>query len=322
MTPASHQPLNTPVLIIIFNRPAFTRKMVEALRVVKPLHLFVAADGPRTSDDVEKCMKARDELKSVDWECTIKKVFSETNKGCRLGVSSSITWFFQQVEEGIILEDDCIPHSDFFYFAESMIVRYRDNPQVMHITAGNYQFGTKRGEASYYASRIAHIWGWATWRRAWAHYDLDMNDFPSFLSKNKEQSFFPNPKFEKYWLFFFNRAFRETRTWDYQWVYAIMKNQGICIVPNINMITNVGFGKEATYTKDVHPLFSNCKSYPMPLITHPSTLYPDEEADQYTITYAFGKLSLTTLLKKWWNARKEKKNFENSRKVKSSMMKN
>jgi hypothetical protein len=282
------QGFNTPILFLIFNRPETTQKVFDAIRSVKPKHLFVAADGPRVEkvNDQQNCNAARSIIK-VDWNCELKKLFRTENLGCRVAVSSAIDWFFENVEEGIILEDDCLPHPDFFPFAESTLSSHRENPKVMHISGGNFQFGQKRGEASYYFSRISHIWGWATWRRAWEQYDVNMNDFPSFLKKNRKKSIFINKEVEKYWLFHFKRMYNKANTWDYQWTYAVMKKNGYCIIPNVNMISNIGFGANATHATDTQNKLANMDTLPLKSIIHPQTMIFMDEADTYTITEVF-----------------------------------
>ena len=281
--------LNTPVLFLIFNRPDTTHRVFEAIRAAKPKQLFIAADGPRGTviSDKENSALTRSIVNSIDWECDVKTLFRDENLGCRGAVSSGISWFFNDVEEGIVLEDDCLPHPDFFKFAEMMLEKYRHTEQVMHISGGNFQFGQQRGNASYYFSRIAHIWGWASWRRAWSHYDVDMKDYPQFLNENKKQSFFADKQSEKYWLFHFTRMYKKAGTWDYQWTYAIMKNHGYCIMPNVNLISNIGFGDAATHASKKNDPVANMAVFSLPEIIHPGSVTYNEEADHFTITNAF-----------------------------------
>ncbi len=281
--------MNTPVLFLIFNRPDVTQRVFNAIRLAKPRQLFVSADGARTDNktDAEKCAETRAVIKQVDWDCEVKTFFRDQNLGCRRAVSSGIDWFFQNVEEGIILEDDCLPHSDFFNFCETLLEKYRNEPKVMHITGGNFQSGKQRGSASYYFSGISHIWGWASWRRAWQKYDVDMKDYPEFLKRNKEHSVFSNRKAEKYWLFLFNRVYNKADTWDYQWTYAVMKNGGLCIIPNVNLISNIGFGDNATHASKKNDPMANIPVHPLKEITHPEALEITEAADHYSMTEAF-----------------------------------
>jgi hypothetical protein len=280
--------METPVLFLIYNRADTTQKVFDAIQKAKPKYLYVAADGPKNnSSDEAKCRYTRSIIAEVDWDCEVKTLFRDQNMGCRPAVSSAIKWFFDNEEEGIILEDDCLPHSDFFSFCEAMLATYRNNPKVMHITGGNFQFGQKRGDASYYFSRIAHIWGWATWRRAWSNYDVDMNDYPQFLKLPDRSSYFADKSSEKYWLFYFSKVYKKAGTWDYQWTYAVMKNKGLCIIPNVNLISNIGFGNQATHAEKKTDPVANMAVESIGQIRNPMVISVDEEADLFTIQKAF-----------------------------------
>lgn len=288
--------MNTPILFLIFNRPDVTLRVFNAIREAQPLKLFVAADGPRKHfpSDAIKCQQTREIIKHIDWPCEVQTLFRDENLGCRRAVSGGITWFFEHVEDGIILEDDCLPHPDFFKLSETLLEKYRHNPKVMHISGGNYQFGQWRGEGSYYFSRISHIWGWASWRRAWEHYDVDMRDLPEFL--RERHRFFINDELEKYWIFNFKRMYRGSDTWDYQWSYAVMKNNGFCINSNINLISNIGFGDEATHSSSKVSPLANMKTASLPDIIHPSAIKFDDDADIFTVQVAFPMPSLRKMV--------------------------
>jgi hypothetical protein len=204
--------------------------------------------------------------------------------GCNKSVTSGIDWFFSQVDKGIVLEDDCIPTSDFFLFCEEMLNRYNDNPQVLHIAGSNHQFGNIRGTGSYYFSRIPNIWGWATWRRAWKLYDYDMRDFDEFKIRSDRGSYFSNSESEAYWMYFFERASLDEITWDYKWTYAVMKERGICVVPNVNLVKNIGFGQLATHAKSTDSEFANSYTEKLPSkLEHPLNLEISDEADLFFI---------------------------------------
>lgn len=275
--------MKTPVLFLIFNRVDVTQRVFEEIRKAKPPKLFVAADGPRmdSGEDAIKCEKTRAIIKGVDWKCEVHTLFRDQNLGCRVAVSSAINWFFEQVEEGIVLEDDCLPHPDFFQFCELLLEKYRDDLSVMHISGDNFQQGLVRGDASYYFSRIAHIWGWASWRRAWERYDVDMKDFPEFLRVRPQ--FFLNRSLEKYWLDHFRRVYKGADTWDFQWSYAVMKSRGFCAMPNVNLISNIGFGNQGTHALDNTNPLSELPISSIGEITHPSTIQFEDEADRYTL---------------------------------------
>jgi hypothetical protein len=178
-----------------------------------------------------------------------------------MGVSTGITWFFNNEEKGIILEDDCLPHPDFFRFCENMLEAYHDNHKIWAITGDNFQNGIKRGEASYYFSKYMHVWGWASWRRAWSKYDVNIEFWPSLKIRNLWSEIMDNPEERFYWEKILTKVHHGLiDTWDYQWNATIWNNHGLVVTPNLNLVKNIGFGTEATHTKsgkgdlDVYPL--------------------------------------------------------------------
>ena len=169
--------INTAVLFMVFNRPNTTSKVFEEIKKARPPRLYVAADGPRKDKDGEekKVLKVREIATAVDWPCEVKTLFREKNLGCKSQTSSAITWFFKNEEQGIILEDDSLPHIDFFYFCEFLLDYYHDNKKILTIAGCNFQDGNKRGDASYYFSKYFQCWGWAGWRRSWSYYDGEIS---------------------------------------------------------------------------------------------------------------------------------------------------
>ena len=277
---------STPILFLIFNRPLKTEKVFEKIRQLKPKYLFVSADGPRkdNAEDKINCEKTRDIIKRIDWDCKVKNNYIEENAGCKIGVSSGITWFFNNVEEGIILEDDCVPDISFFYFCEKLLENYKHEKRIMHIGGTNLQDGIKRGNASFYFSRFNHVWGWATWRRAWHLFDMDITDFPKFKSSPEYISLLPDQKKREYWNKNFSQVFNKQKdTWDYQWTYTIWKNNGLAVVPNINLVNNIGFDEEATHTiLKANPL-GNRPIYSLNVdeLAFPDYIEVNQEADEY-----------------------------------------
>ena len=232
------------VLFLIFNRPDTTELVFEAIRRVKPQRLFVAADGPRPDKpgDVEDCEKTRSVIQRVDWDCELHTLFRKTNLGCRSAVSSAISWFYEHVEEGIILEDDCLPDESFFHYCLELLEKYRHDERIMHIAGHNFQFGKQVGPGSYYFSQCCHIWGWASWRRVWALYHPDMPDYPAFAKQDGFDDVYRYDDMRKYYSVMFDRVYRnKLNTWDYQLSYTILKNHGLCIIPNVNLVENIGF---------------------------------------------------------------------------------
>jgi hypothetical protein len=279
------KPFDVPILFIIFNRPETEQVVFNEIRKLKPKHLFIVADGPREGKEgeKEKCMAARKIVDQVDWECDVRKNFSDVNMGCGKCVSSGISWFFDNVEEGIILEDDCVPDQSFFYYAESLLEKYRDNELVMMISGDNFQGGIKRGDGDYYFSRIPHIWGWASWRRAWEKYDFDVSDFPGFLKNKSIEKIWNKKSVQRYWLDKIGEVYtHHLDTWDYQLTYAVWKNNGLCISPNINLVSNIGFGAGATNTFNSSDSFADTPAGSLSSpVAHPRETIVDEDADNF-----------------------------------------
>ncbi|MFA6331904.1 MAG: hypothetical protein WCX22_03035 [Methanoregula sp.] len=275
--------LTTPVLFLIFNRPDTTRIVFDEIRKAKPAHLFVAADGPRKDrpDDYENCRKVREIIQHVDWDCKVTTLFREENLGCKHAISSAINWFFSQVDEGIILEDDCFPDQSFFPYCQELLERYRDDERVMMISGDNFLFGRRQTEYSYYFSRYPLMWGWATWKRAWNNYDVSMQLWPSLRDGNWLQDIFQDKKSVKYWTHCFERTYAgKIDTWDYQFGFICWVQGRLCIQPNTNIVSNIGFGTGGTHTTGVNSPFANIPTIPMRFpLKHPPILIRDDVAD-------------------------------------------
>jgi hypothetical protein len=257
---------------------------------VQPAHLFVAADGPASEkpEERERCEAARDAASNVDWECDVKKLFREKNLGCKIAVSSAITWFFENVEEGIIIEDDCLPDPSFFWFCQELLQYYRNDKRIMMISGNNFQNGLTRGTGSYYFSKHPHIWGWATWRKAWENYDVHMASYPFFEKTNRLATVFENAYEQRYWQRLLNKTFRgEIDTWDYQWFYTVWEQNGLSITPNINLVSNIGYGYQATRTKRDQNNLASLKTQRLDKIIHPKSVAANKEADDYDFISRF-----------------------------------
>ncbi|MCX5641809.1 MAG: hypothetical protein NTY10_00990 [Candidatus Omnitrophica bacterium] len=284
------KPLSSAVLFLIFNRPETTRLVFAEIRKARPGKLYIAADGPRKDrpGEFENCRAAREVVSQIDWECEVRTLFREENLGCRMAVSSAIDWFFQNVEEGIILEDDCLPDQSFFLFCRELLAKYRNDTRIMHIGGVNYQSGSVTGDGSYYFSRYSHIWGWATWRRAWAHYDVKMKTWPQFLEQNKIAGIFEDRSIQRYWLKRFQETYEgEINTWDYQWVYAIWVQNGFTVIPNVNLVSNIGFGEGATHPAQKSDKHFNMKTGSVSEIIHPSCIIVNKAADARIFKHDF-----------------------------------
>jgi hypothetical protein len=274
--------IETPVVFIIHKRPETTRRVFAEIAKARPPRLLIVADGPRPGHEGEArlCAEARAVASGVNWDCEVLRSFSDTKLGLKRRISSGLDWAFSLTETAIILEDDCLPHADFFSFCETLLERYRNNERVMMISGSNFQQGIRRGDGDYYFSRVAHIWGWATWRRAWQHYDVQMTSFPAFVDRRAIELILRDPTMRAHYLDLL-RSTRESEidTWDYQWQFALWNRDGWVAVPNVNLVSNIGFGPEATHTPTPHPLFADAPTLPLTGLAAPSTLACDDEAD-------------------------------------------
>ncbi len=276
--------MNTPVAFMIFNRASVTARVFESIRQAQPPILLVVADGPRSDKlgEEQKCAATRKIIEQVDWPCEVKTNYSNVNLGCGKRISSGLDWVFSEVQEAIILEDDCLPHPDFFRFCEELLEKYRYDSRVMCISGDNFQ--VNRGhEGSYYFSNYAHIWGWATWRRAWKYYDYEMTSWPEIRDKKLLHSTLPDANQVSSWERILNKVYdRKIDTWDYQWMFSCWSQSGFTILPQVNLISNIGFGAEANHTKGNSPYaeMPTC-SLDFPLI-HPNIMLRDFKADAAT----------------------------------------
>lgn len=273
----------TPILLIVFNRPEETFAVFDAIRELKPKYLYIAADGPRETkkDDVENCKRARSITERIDWDCEVFTFFSEKNRGCKIAVSESINWFFTNVEEGIILEDDCLASKHFFDFCRQLLEHYRNDERIMMISGTNFLSEWKSEKQSYHYTIVGGIWGWASWRRAWKHYDVNMTLWKNEEVKARLKDILCDSVQYKY-RFRINESVynKEVDTWDFQWTFAKMVQNGLTVVPSLNLITNIGFNENATHTK-VPIQIANLKSHTMKFpISFNNFVIPDRDYDK------------------------------------------
>ncbi len=284
---------NTPVLLLIFNRPDVTAVVFESIKKIKPAQLFIAADGPRKHKEGEqdKCMAARKVvMDSIDWDCDVKTLFQNENIGCKYAVSGAITWFFEHVEEGIILEDDCLPGISFFNYCSELLKKYKDNTSVMHISANYFNKQKIKNKNTYYFSHYIEIWGWATWRRAWKLYDPEMQSFPKKKNKEYLKGILKTKAEKEYWMSCFEMAYqKQVDTWDYQWVYCIYTNSGVGITPYLNLVSNLGFGDDATHTVTFDARLSGQEIHEIIEIKHPPEIKISKKEDQRTFKNLYRK---------------------------------
>ena len=269
-----------PVLLIGFNRPERLAAQIARLRAVRPSRLFVAVDGPRGPDEAEAVARTREAVRLVDWPCAVATRFLEENHGCRFAPPEAISWMLEAAGEGIILEDDCVPTVDFLRFASEMLARYRDDERVGMISGDNFYGFQTDAAAAYHFSRHVHIWGWATWRRAWRAYDGTMARY-----RDTVEAILHPPratKFLRYWRKYLRSVLANPTTWDIQWCVAMAANGWLCVVPRVNLVANVGHEVGALHTGGFVydlPHFVQTGWLDFPL-AHPPSVAADEKADR------------------------------------------
>ena len=281
----------TPIVFIIFKRPDTTQLVFDQIRRVQPAQLLVIADGPRVdrAGEAEKCAATRAILDQVDWDCQVLTNFSDHNLGCKYRVATGLEWAFTQVEAAIVLEDDCVPDLTFFPFCTEMLERYRHDTRIMAISGNNFLFDRVPTDYSYYFSQYWDVWGWATWRRAWQYFDVDLKVWPEVKQKKLLRNILPDASSIRYWHKIVQAVLDgQIDTWDYQWNLAIWLQHGLCIHAKNCLVTNVGFGAEATNTTDADNLRANLPVRPIEFpLRHPPFVLRDTQGDRYTQKTAF-----------------------------------
>lgn len=250
---------DVPILFIIFRRKDIVLKVIEVISKVRPKKLYISQDGPRTNEEKQEVLETRRAvLSKINWKCDLTVWTHNKNLGLRKHISQALDRFFEEVEEGIILEEDCLPNLSFFSFCKQMLKLYRNNEKVMLISGDNFLSKSRQKRKGYYFSKYVHIWGWATWKRAWRNYDVEMKDWLKYEGTNKLDKYFDTWLEKIFRKILFRAVYKgKIETWAYPFVYHVWKNGGLSIVPNVNLISNIGFGKDAVHTKDINDLKSN-----------------------------------------------------------------
>ena len=291
--------LKVPVLLIAFNRPATTQQVLDAITLYQPPVLYIATDGARKNNesDAIKC-KAVHELIN-QWQInnpavTVKKLYQQNNLGCGVGVSTAINWFFAAEEMGIILEDDCLPNASFFTFCETLLHKYKDDDRIMHIGGSNFiEPEMKVDNETYYFSIYPHIWGWASWRRAWSNYDFEMKRFEELVEMEEFKKYYNDEVF-------INTKNKSVDTWDSQWVYTMLLNKGLSIIPYLSMITNLGYNENSGSHLSKVPKWYTGKVYEInEALKGPEIIEQNTELDKYIYNKVF-KRGMSYHLKKWF----------------------
>lgn len=279
----------TPILFLIFNRPDITQLVFNQIKQIRPTYLYVAADGPRKNcpSDIINCTKTLSILNQIDWDCEVKTLVRKENLGCGYAVSTAISWFFDQEESGIIIEDDCLPDLSFFPFCGELLEKYKEKDDVYLISGTNFQNGIKRGMGSYYFSNYALTLGWATWKRAWIKFKYDIPKLKESFAKGELDHVFQSIPEKRYWQKKMLKSVNQNHIWDYQWFYTIWKNKGIGITSNLNLVINIGFNIKSTHTSLRDSIRGPSKQCSMSLPLIHSEIIVDKIADKFTFKHVY-----------------------------------
>ena len=283
--------LNTAVLLITYKRLDTTTQVFEAIRKAKPRRLYISSNSGKNDEENESVNKVREFLEqNIDWECKVDKLYRKAHLSAKLSISGAITWFFDNEEQGIILEDDCLPSQSFFWFCEELLVRYKEDMRVWHIGGSStLQDNILTNEYSYYFSKFNHIWGWATWASRWGKYDINLSSLDEFTNGKYIENISNDKLLQKFWLSNFRNVCEgRVDTWDYQWYYTTWTNGGGAIIPTTNLISNIGFGEGATHTSDVEHKLANMPAGNVDFdLVHPNIMMPNALYDKYNAKFLF-----------------------------------
>jgi len=297
--------MKIPVLFIIFNRLDTTQKVFKSIREYKPEKFFIAADGPRSDieGEKEKCEHVRKwVLDNIDWNCDLETLFHDENIGCGLGPSTAITWFFEHVDEGIILEDDCVPHPDLFNFYEQLLPYYRNDNRISILSGCNFDVDKKAGTSdSYFYSVFPYTWAWATWKRSWKGFDYNLVSWRSENQKKMLTHVFKEKKYYLAWKKIFDGLSNDIpkQIWDYQFFYQCFKRKQLSVVPAVNLVTNIGTGEMATHTRAENNPKMNLKTEPMEFpLKHPVNFNRNYKYDIFLQELNYGVVEQISLIRK------------------------
>lgn len=271
MTPA--------IALFTFARPATTARVFAAVRAARPSRLFIIGDGPRPDrpDEAARCAEVRRLVEGVDWPCTVEHDYADRNMGCRTRISSGIRWVFSRVDEAIFLEDDTLPDATFFPYCEELLARFRNDDRVIAVSGSSMLTHGSADGASYWFSAHPRIWGWASWRRAWDGYDVEMSDWPAMRESSAWRA--RTPLEQRAWGPFFDDVKAGlVDTWDAQFTLLAWKTGRLCAIPSKNLVDNIGFGVDATNTHA--PEFPGPRPAAMAFpLRHPASVVRDAQCD-------------------------------------------
>lgn len=289
----------TPILLITFNRPDHVRQVLAEIRKQQPAQLFVCQDGAREGNEIDtkRVQEVRDVISDlVDWPCELHTLYQEKNLGCGLGPSTGITWFFEHVNRGIILEDDCLPHPDFFAYCEELLNRYENDQRISIIGGCNYNFPLKLDASYSFMGGHHQTWGWATWKRNWEQFDYYLAQWDSKIFNDTIKHYYTDKKQQTYWDRIYSMVKKDRMgesSWDYQFYFSCWKKRQLAICPSVNLVSNVGFGDDATHTNSENNDMLNRTTAAILPLAHPKDVVHDRSLDdfmmrKYIIPYEYG----------------------------------
>jgi hypothetical protein len=298
-------PLKIPVALIGFNRPDHLRAVLESLAAVRPAFLFVILDGPRSDREAEaaRCLAVRRVFEEIKWSCQIEWNCAPSNLGCKMRIVTGLDWLFGQVDEAIILEDDCVPAPQFFRFAEELLANYRNDPRVGMIAGSNVGGFAASDGASYWFSRVPACWGWATWARAWKNFDVTMAQWPAFRREGRVSEVFDERIKSDYWTGLLDGTFHNRiDTWDYPWALTLWVAGQLTVVPSSNLVSNIGFGNDSTHTASSSHAAARRAFDPISFpLRHPTCFLPDRRCEARTHEISHGS-DVSILMRRWKSA--------------------
>ena len=276
--------LTTPVVLVIFNRPEETSKVLDSIKAARPERVFVISDGPRPNvlDEAQKVLACRELISNIDWPCSVELNYSEVNMGCKARIVSGLTWVFSKADRAIILEDDCLPGADFFEFCQTLLRQYEYDYSVGSISGWNSFPDMNEAAADYYFSRYPRAWGWATWGRTWKLYEESICDDEELLGSKAFKKSSTSTASRRFWKILREQIAKKTLdTWDVQLLFSFWKHNLVTVIPRLNLVRNIGFGSAATHTTDPNTWYSKVPAFDLrwPLV-HPKSILVDQSKDK------------------------------------------
>lgn len=280
--------MKVPVLLITFNRPEHTRQVLKSIVVAEPRDLYVFQDGARKGfeNDISKCVEVRKVVEDwiIETNIRLHTYYSDSNLGCGPGPAAALNWFFEQNDMGIVLEDDAVPHPDFFRYCEELLLRYKDDPGVRAIGSMKIAQEKKYGDGSYYFSMMnRNLCAWATWRRAWQSFDIGLENVSRRYLSHALRKYGCGALERNYWCDRLDEVHENLcggKSWDMQFFMSIWLNHGKGIIPNVNLSSNIGTVGEATHVMGEGNIIDNLPTESILPLVHPTSTEIEHEADK------------------------------------------